>query len=123
MGTALFVGCGGFLGALSRHALAGLVHRIYPGPFPVGTLVVNVLGCLLIGFLMALLDRGPLVSTEMRSFLTIGLLGSFTTFSTFGYETWGAIRVGDARMAILNVLLNVLVGLAALWLGHVLGGC
>jgi fluoride exporter len=90
---ALVVGIGGFLGALARYGLGGLVHRI-PGTsgFPYGTLVVNLFGCLLIGVVAGLMEGRQMFAPEFRLFALVGILGGFTTFSTFGYENFILIR-------------------------------
>ena len=100
----LVVGLGGFLGAVARYGLSGLVHRYTSGSFPAGTLVVNVLGCLLIGGLACLVEERQLFTPEARLFLLIGFLGSFTTLSTVGYETFEFLRAGDFGMAGLNAV-------------------
>jgi len=114
----LSVGCGGALGALARYGLAGLVHRFYGGFLPVGTLVVNVLGCLLIGAAAALVEDRGLFSPELRLFLLVGFLGSFTTFSTFGHETVALLREGSFLAAAGNASLQLLLGLAAVVAGR-----
>lgn len=114
----LVVGLGGFVGAIARYGLSGLVHRWFSGAFPAGTLVVNVTGCLAIGLLMSLVEDRQLLSPGARLFLMIGLLGSFTTFSTFGYETFECLRENDLRGAALSVLANVFLGLGAVVLGR-----
>jgi CrcB protein len=117
---ALLVGAGGFAGSVLRFALSGSVHRAVPfSGFPWGTLTVNVTGCLAIGFLAGLGDSRQLFSAETRTFLLIGLLGGFTTFSTFGYETLALARDSEYLRAALNVAANVVVGLAAAWIGLV----
>jgi CrcB protein len=113
----LVIGIGGFLGAIARYGISGLVHRHFSGSFPVGTLCVNVLGCLVIGALTALLERQLLTPTQ-RLFLMVGLLGSLTTFSTFGYETLELMRDGNWSATLANVAANVALGLAAVWLGR-----
>ena len=116
---AFLVGVGGFLGALCRYALAGVVHRGLPHTtFPVGTLAVNLLGCLLIGYLAGLADSRQLFSPELRLFAFIGLLGGFTTFSTFGYETVALARDAGYVQAAVNVGLHVVVGLTLVWLAY-----
>jgi CrcB protein len=115
----LVVGLGGFLGAVARYGLAGLVHRYTIGSFPTGTLVVNLSGCLLIGGLMCLVEERQLFTPETRLFLIIGFLGSFTTLSTVGYETFALLRAGDIRIAIVNAAANVLLGVVAVILGWV----
>ncbi len=87
--TAAIVGSGGFLGALARYGLSGLVQRQLPfASFPYGTLVVNLMGCALIGVLAGLAESRQMFGSEVRTFAFIGVLGGFTTFSTFGYETF-----------------------------------
>jgi CrcB protein len=115
------VGTGGFLGAIARYALSGFVQRTasFSG-FPYGTLVVNVTGCATIGLLAGWVETRQLLGAETRLFLFIGLLGSFTTFSTFGYETLALLRDGAAIRAVANVTLHVGLGLTAAWAGLVL---
>ena len=115
----LLVGCGGFLGSIGRYLLGGAVHRIVQSPvFPFGTLLVNVSGCLAIGFLGGLAEERGLLSPEARVFLLIGVLGGFTTFSSFGYETFQLLRDGEMLPALLNVLLQVGLGLVGVWAGY-----
>lgn len=115
----LWVGLGGFVGAILRYTLSAWAHRIYEGPFPIGTLLVNVVGCLAIGLLLALFDRG-LGTEPLRLFATAGLLGALTTFSTFGYETLDLLRSGSYGLALANILANVTLGLLAAWAGSAL---
>jgi CrcB protein len=118
----LLIGAGGFLGSVLRYAVGGLAHRLAPGTlFPVGTLAVNVLGCLALGFLHGLAGARGVVTPEARLFLMIGLLGGFTTFSTFGLETLALAQEAEGVRAAANVVLNLGAGLAAVWLGHLLG--
>ena len=92
IGAAL-VGSGGFIGALARYGLSGLMQRQVPlTTFPYGTLVVNLLGCLLIGVIAGLVESRQLFGPEFRTFALIGLLGGFTTFSAFGYETFVMLK-------------------------------
>ena len=82
----VYVGLGGFIGSIGRYLAAGAVHQIFPSSyFPIGTAVVNIIGCFLIGILTGLAELRNLLSPEMRTFLLIGMLGGFTTFSTFGH--------------------------------------
>lgn len=116
---AFLVGLGGFIGALCRYGLAGVVHRGLPQTtFPVGTLAVNLLGCLLIGYLAGLADSRQLFSPELRLFAFIGLLGGFTTFSTFGYETVALARDAGYLQAAVNIGLHVVLGLTLVWLAY-----
>ena len=115
----LFVGVGGFFGSIGRYLLSGAVYQLFPNlHFPIGTTVVNVSGCLLIGFISALVEVRNLLSPEVRVFLLIGVLGGFTTFSTFGYETIALLRDGAFFSGLANVLIQVVVGISAVWLGY-----
>jgi CrcB protein len=92
----VYVGVGGFLGSIGRYLVAGAVHQIFPNSyFPADTAVVNILGCFLIGILSGLTELRQLLNPELMVFLLIGLLGGFTTFSTFGYETIASLRSGQ----------------------------
>ena len=119
--NAAVVGSGGFLGALARYGLSGLVHRQVPlTTFPYGTLVVNLLGCLAIGVIAGLAESRQLFGPEFRAFALIGFLGGFTTFSTFGYETFALLHNDQYLQAAANVGTHVILGLALVWLGYAL---
>ncbi len=122
MGNILVVGVGGFIGAVARYGLSGLAKRCSTTSFPVGTLVVNVLGCLAIGSLMWYIESREGLSPNIRLFVMVGLLGSLTTFSAFGCETIELMRAGDMRLAMISVLANVMLGLAAVVVGRSLPG-
>ena len=112
----LAVAVGGALGSLARHALN---HLIPAGRFPVATVIVNLLGCLIIGLLAGMIAAKRLsLPMYWREFVFVGLLGGFTTFSTFGLDTFLLARTHSAGCAALNVGLQVLGGLAAVWLGY-----
>ncbi|MAE62863.1 MAG: fluoride efflux transporter CrcB [Phycisphaeraceae bacterium] len=112
----LIIGGGGFVGAVCRYGLSSLVQR-HVTTFPAATLAVNTLGCLAIGALMALAAGRTDLSAHVRSFLTIGLLGSFTTFSTMGLESFDLIRGGEIPKALFYILLSVTLGIGAVALG------
>lgn len=112
----IFVSVGGAAGALARYWLSGWVNTAYAGFFPLGTLVVNVLGSLLLGFGMQAMEAFP-VSAAMRTLLGIGFLGAFTTFSTFSYETVTLVRDGDWTRAVLYTVLSLVLGLLAVLIG------
>lgn len=119
LGYAALVGVGGFIGALARYGFSGMVHRLFPAAeFPFGTLAVNMLGCLFIGLLAGLAEDRQLFGPEFRAFALIGILGGFTTYSTFGYETFAMLRDAQFLPAAGNVLVHVLMGLALVWLGY-----
>lgn len=114
--TALAVGVGGALGALARYWVSGWVQAATGGSFPWGTLAVNATGSLLLGFLVVWL-QAAMTAPELRALLTIGVLGSFTTFSTFSYETAALLQDGEWTRAGLYVAGSLLVGLVAVLLG------
>ena len=99
-------------------SLAGWGQRWANGSFPLGTLLVNVLGCLLVGFLTSALAGRLLLREEYRIALLVGLLGGFTTFSTFGWETFALLNDGQVARAVANVTLSVSAGVAAVWFGY-----
>lgn len=119
--NAALVGAGGFIGAICRYGLSGLVQRSAAlSSFPYGTLAVNMLGCLLIGLAIGLMENRQLFGPDFRLFALIGVLGGFTTYSTFGYETFALLRDADYLRAFANVAIHVVLGVALVWLGYVL---
>ena len=117
--NAALVGSGGFAGAVFRYGLSGLVHRKIPlSTFPYGTRAVNLLGCLLIGVFAGLVESRQLFGPEFRRFALIGLLGGFTTWSTFGYETFAMLRDSEYLRAAGNVGVHLVLGLVLVWLGY-----
>ncbi len=117
----LWVGAGGFAGAVARYAVSGLAHRWLGATFPYGTLAVNVLGCLVIGLVAGVVEVRILLPPAIRAFALLGFLGSFTTFSTFGYETVALWRTGQPWLAAANVASSLLLGLGAVVGGMLLG--
>ena len=116
----LYIGAAGFAGAISRYAVEGWVSDRVRGAFPWGTLVVNVTGSFLLGLLFTVLtDR--FVHPAVRSAVTIGFIGAYTTFSTFAFETMRLAEDGATMLAIGNVAASVVVGLAAVYAGVRLG--
>lgn len=110
---------GGALGSALRYLLGGWVQAASRSlDFPYGTLAVNLIGCFVIGFLAQLAEARGLFSSETRVFVFIGILGGFTTFSSFGNDTFNLFRDGQTANALLNIGANVVIGLAAVWLGH-----
>jgi CrcB protein len=119
----LLVGLGGFLGSVLRYGAGGIAQRLAPfgAAFPTGTLVVNALGSLAIGLLGAVAESRGLFGPGTRLALFVGLLGGFTTFSSFSFETLQLARGGQWLLAGLNIGTQIIVGLGAVWLGWVLG--
>lgn len=117
----LCVGMGGFLGAILRYALSGQVqHWSKSIDFPYGTLVVNILGCLMIGLLSYLSETRGFFSAEVRLCVFIGILGSFTTYSTFSNEAMTLLGDGKHLAALTYIGAHLFLGLGAVWLGHVI---
>ena len=115
----LIVGVGGFLGAILRYGLSGFAQKISGSiDFPYGTLAVNLLGCLVIGMLSRMDEIHSVLNPQTRLLLFIGILGSFTTYSTFGNETLNLIQDHRYILALLNVGLHLVLGLSAVLLGR-----
>jgi CrcB protein len=115
----LLVGVGGFIGSTLRYTLGGLILRLKSGSlFPWETLAVNVIGCLVIGVLAGLSESRGLFAGTTRVFLFVGVLGGFTTFSSFGYETFELLRDGQWGSAVTSVALQLVLGLGGVWAGH-----
>ena len=118
MKAILLVALGGALGSAARFKLSGWVlHQTVDWRFPAGTFAVNVLGCLAAGVLAGLAEKYDFFTVDARLLLFTGILGGFTTFSAFGLETMFLIRRGEWLVAGSNVVVSVVAGLAALWLG------
>lgn len=109
---------GGGIGSLARYSVSGWVHGKYAGVFPLGTLTVNLVGSFLIGVLWALFESATM-SPALRVFLFIGILGGFTTFSTYSLETLSLVRDGEVRTALLNILVNNVGGILLAFAGFV----
>jgi fluoride exporter len=117
----LLVGIGGFIGSVLRYLTSGWVQQATASAsFPYGTLTVNLAGCIVIGFLSQLADARGVFTPETRAFVFAGCLGGFTTFSTFGNETFNMLNDGAGLPALANVGAHVILGLGAIWLGRVL---
>ena len=115
----LVIGLGGFIGAVMRYLVSGWAHRLLGSAFPYGTLVVNIMGSFLLGLFITLVTTKIILPYPLKNFIAIGMLGAFTTFSTFSYETVMLIQNNLLWATIGNILLNVLMAILALWLGIV----
>lgn len=117
----LLIGIGGFIGSIARYLVGTYVHRfldIYC--FPFGTFTVNLIGCFLIGLLGGLFEFKQITHPEIRFFIFTGILGGFTTYSAFGYETFNLLKDGYIFLALLNSILQLILGLLAVWVGYTL---
>jgi len=118
MQKAILIGLAGLIGTLGRYALSGVIARQFGETFPTGTLVVNLAGCFLAGSLFYLMQERFLVGDTMRALVMIGLLGGFTTFSSFGLQTFTLLRDGEIWFAAVNVVVSNLLGLMLVWAGY-----
>ena len=120
MQNIVLVGIGGFIGTILRYSLNNWVYQLLAYPlFPYGTMIVNILGCLAIGFLGGLAEFHEVFTPTLRLFIFIGILGGFTTFSSFGYDTFGLLRGGQFLLAFINVATQVFIGIGAVWVGFI----
>ena len=117
MRSILYVGAGSFIGGIFRYLLVTWTSQILSPSFPYGTLAVNVMGSLLIGFLAGIAESRATFTTEARLFLIVGIVGGFTTFSAFAWETFS---LPQKIVGALNIALQLLLGLLAVWIGHLL---
>ncbi len=113
----LLIGTGGFIGSVARYLISRLNTHVEWFSIPVGTLAVNVLGSLLIGFLIGISEKSPLLTVELRMFLMVGLCGGFTTFSSFSGENLMLMRNGQFLTLFLYTGLSILLGFTAVYLG------
>jgi CrcB protein len=115
----LLIGTGSFIGGIFRYLLSLLIQAKTTTNFPLGTLIVNLIGCFFIGIVFGIFDRGEF-SHEWKLFFATGVLGGFTTFSAFSYETFILFREGHAGYALLYILASVLLGLLATYIAYLL---
>ncbi len=112
----LFIALGGVIGALLRYAVSGLTYRYLDGVLPWGTLVVNLVGAVLIGFLWGTFE-GIAVSPDLRALVFIGIIGSFTTLSTYSLETFLLFREGEIALALVNMLVTNVLSIVLVFAG------
>jgi CrcB protein len=121
MMNTLFVAIGGAIGSAARYVVDGAVYRVFPATFPYGTFVVNVTGCLVFGLLLGVGEERLAIGSRTRSFVLIGVLGGYSTFSTFTFETLQMMRDAEWELGALNAVGQPLLGLFALWTGLAIG--
>lgn len=117
----LYIGLAGACGTLARYGLAGLVQKLAGPSFPWGTFTVNALGCFLFGTIWILAGAGTAISPEARTFILVGFMGAFTTFSTYVSETGFFLADSQWQGVLANTVLNNVVGIALFFLGQALG--
>ncbi len=115
--TLLLIGLGGFLGSISRFLIALGVNRVFQSVLPIGTLAVNILGCLLIGIIYSLAEQKNILGPELRIFLGVGFCGGFTTYSSFAFEKFSLIKTGDFLLLSVYIGASVFLGLIAVFIG------
>jgi fluoride exporter len=118
--TILIVGTGGFIGSVMRYLVQFYVEKGMSSTFPMGTLIANIVGSFIIGMVFALVEKGNLMSSEWRIFLTVGICGGFTTFSAFAYNNFIMIKEHSYGQLLFNLGGNIFLGILAVYLGIVL---
>lgn len=116
--TILLVGGGSCLGGITRYLLSREIYRFFPNIFPTGTMIVNIIGCLLIGLICGAGMRYSFMNEEMRAFLAIGFCGGFTTFSSFANENYLLADSGNMTYSILYSALSLVLCMAAVYIGY-----
>jgi CrcB protein len=111
-----YIGLGGFIGAISRYFVSRFLNNLF-SMFPMGTLTVNVLGSLILGFIMYSLGQGKSIPVYIRDMITIGFIGAFTTMSTFSYETFRLAELNEILYSGVNLILNIFLCLLAVYFG------
>ncbi|MCW4467736.1 fluoride efflux transporter CrcB [Flavobacterium sp. MFBS3-15] len=117
----LLVGLGGAIGSILRYLSAMLVNKYWHSTFPLATFLINMLGCLLIGVFMAIIEKQPGISDNFRLLFVTGFCGGFTTYSAFAYENTTLMTSGQTLIAFAYIAASVLAGLLFVWLGIMLG--
>jgi CrcB protein len=115
--TILYIAIGGAIGSVLRYLTSIFVNKYWANQFPLATLITNVLGCCIIGFLIGILEKNNLANSYLKWLLITGFCGGFTTFSTFGYENYSLFQSNNSLLAFGYIALSILLGLFAVWLG------
>ena len=115
--TALIIAFGGGLGSILRYFTSVLVSKYWSSNFPLATFIVNSIGCLLIGFIIGLLEKNQLSDSRLKWFLVTGICGGLTTFSAFGMENYNLFQNNNSLLAFVYIAMSIVIGLLAIWLG------
>jgi CrcB protein len=115
----LIVSLGAAIGGALRYWLSNLSYKFFPVTFPYGTLAVNIIGSFLLGLIIFIFDEKELISSQLKIFLTIGLCGGFTTFSTFSLETFYLIKDSEYLLAAANIILSTMLCIAGVFLAYI----
>lgn len=117
MKSILLVGIGGAIGSIFRYLISVSTNKIWNNSFPLGTFVINIIGCLIIGIIVSLAQKQNIIDNNLKLLLITGFCGGFTTFSTFSLENIQLLNSGNIIAFILNILLSVSVGILGVWVG------
>lgn len=115
--TALIIALGGGLGSILRYFTSVLVSKYWSSNFPLATFIVNSIGCLLIGFIIGLLEKNQLSDSRLKWFLVTGICGGLTTFSAFGMENYNLFQNNNSLLAFVYIAMSIVIGLLAIWFG------
>ena len=115
--TIFYIAIGGAIGSVLRYLTSVFVNKYWANQFPLATLLTNVLGCLIIGVLIGVLEKNNLANSNLKWFLITGFCGGYTTFSTFGYENYSLFQSNNSLLAFGYIALSILLGIFAVWLG------
>jgi fluoride exporter len=120
--TILLIGSGGFIGSIARYGLQQLIHKIVSTTFPLGILLVNLLGCFAIGLIYGMASKSGWITADWKAFLAIGICGGFTTFSSFSFDNIKLLQSGEIFQAFLYIAASLVIGLFMTWIGILLTG-
>ncbi len=115
--TLIFIGIGGSIGSILRYLTTVLIEKYFTSLFPLATFLVNIIGCLMIGVTMGILEKNEMMNSNIKWFLVTGFCGGFTTFSAFGFENIRLLQNGNIFLAFVYISASIILGLSSVWLG------